>query len=89
MLYSLSLACYRLGMFDQSFNTMIKIDRNYLNRPDIVGLYALNLSKKNRLLDAKTILEKRVVAEEFESRNKIILENISTLIKEREDKKAN
>jgi tetratricopeptide (TPR) repeat protein len=89
MLYSLSLAYYRLGMFEQSFNTMIKIDRNYLNRPDIVGLYALNLSKKNRLIDAKAILEKRIVADEFESRNKMILDNISTLIKEREDKKAN
>lgn len=89
ILYSMALAYFRMGNYDQSFNTMIKINRNYLNRPDIVGLYALNLIKKNRYIDAKTILEKRIVAEEFENRNKQILENVNNIIKDQDKKKSN
>jgi tetratricopeptide (TPR) repeat protein len=89
VLYSLALAYFRTGQHEKSFSTMIKIDRNYLNRADIVGLWAMNLMKKNRFVDAKTILEKRIVATEFESRNKKILETIETSIKELEKKKTN
>lgn len=89
VLYSLALAYYRLGNFEKSFMTMIKIDRSFLNRADVVGLYALNLMKKNRLIDAKQILEKRIVANEFEDRNKQILESVNDSIKELEKKKAN
>jgi len=93
ILYSLSLAYFRIQDYDKSFNTMIRIDRNYLNRADIVGLYAMNLMKKNRLQEAKAILEKRMIAGEFETRNKRILDNVIDLIKlatkEQESKKVN
>lgn len=89
VLYSLSLAYYRKGDFEKSFNAMIRINSNYLNRADIVGLYAMNLVKKNRFVDAKEILEKRVVASEYENRNKQILENVSELIKEQDKQMKN
>lgn len=89
VLYSLSLAYYRINDFEKSFNYITKINSMYLNRADIVGLYAMNLIKKNRLVDAKSILEKRVIAAEFETRNKIILDNVAELIKEQDKQKKN
>jgi tetratricopeptide (TPR) repeat protein len=40
VLYAFALAHYRLGDFEQSFNYVSKIDKNFLNRADIVGVYA-------------------------------------------------
>ena len=82
LLYSLSLVYFRINDLDNSFKSISKIQPNYLNRPDIVGLYAYNLMKKNRLEEAKTILEKRLYADGFDHRNKVILEEINQKIKE-------
>ncbi len=81
LLYSLSLIYFRKSDFDKSFNTISKIKADYLNRPDIVGLYAYNLMKKDRLTEAKTIIEKRLYADEYNQRNKILLEEINQKIK--------
>jgi tetratricopeptide (TPR) repeat protein len=81
VLYFLSLANYRMENFDDSYKYISFIDRDYLNRADIVGLYALNLIKKNKLIDAKEIIEKRHIASEFEIRNKKILDEVLELIK--------
>jgi tetratricopeptide (TPR) repeat protein len=83
LLYSLSLIYFRKNDFDKSFSSITRIKKNYLNRPDIVGLYAFNLMKKNRLSEAKEIIEKRIYADEFDNRNKILLEEINQKIKER------
>jgi tetratricopeptide (TPR) repeat protein len=89
VLYSIALAQYKLNEFDKSFYTISKINPTYLNRADIVGLYAMNLMKKNRYEDAKSILEKRNIAQEFESRNRNILESVTEIIKEQAKKKVN
>lgn len=83
LLYSLSLIYFRKNDFDKSFSSINRIKKNYLNRPDIVGLYAFNLMKKNRLTEAKEIIEKRIYADEFDNRNKMLLEEINQKIKER------
>lgn len=86
VLYSLSLAYFRNHDYENSYKSISRIEKDYLNRPDVVGLYALNLIKKNRLIEAKAILEKRIIAYEFESRNKIILDNVNDLIKSNDKK---
>ena len=82
MLYSLSLIYYRKKEMDKSFTTINRVKKNYLNRPDIVGLYAYNLMNKNRLIEAKEIIEKRLYADEYDKRNKVLLEEINQKIKE-------
>jgi tetratricopeptide (TPR) repeat protein len=82
LLYSLSLLYYRKNDLDKSFATIKRIKTNYLNRPDIVGLYAYNLMKKNRLTEAREIIEKRLYADEYNQKNKILLEEINLKIKE-------
>lgn len=82
LLYSLSLIYYRKNDLDKSFSAIQKVKKDYLNRPDIVGLYAYNLMKKNRLIEAKDIIEKRLYANEYDQRNKILLEEINHKIKE-------
>jgi tetratricopeptide (TPR) repeat protein len=82
LLYSLSLIYYRKNEMDKSYNAINRIKKDYLNRPDIVGLYAYNLMKKNRLVEAKEIIGKRLYANEYDNRNKILLEEIDQKIKE-------
>lgn len=82
ILYSLSLIYYRKNEMDKSYNAISRIKKDYLNRPDIVGLYAYNLMKKNRLIEAKEIIGKRLYANEYDKRNKILLEEIDQKIKE-------
>lgn len=82
LLYSLSLIYFRKNDLDKSFLAINRIQPNYLNRPDIVGLYAYNLMKKNRLAEARDIIEKRLYADEYNQRNKILLEEINQKIKE-------
>jgi hypothetical protein len=50
-----------------------------------VGLYAYNLMKKNRLIEAKTILEKRLYAKEYDERNELILDEVNQRIKDLSD----
>lgn len=87
LLYNLALAYYRKGESDKAFSTLLKVHKDSLNRADIVGLYASCLLKKNRTQEAKVILEKRVIATEFENRNKIILEEVNDKIKSSENLK--
>ncbi len=82
LLYSLSLIYYRKNDLNKSFETIQRVKTDYLNRPDIVGLYAYGLMKKNRLAEAKNIIEKRLYADEYNERNKIILEEINQKMKE-------
>ncbi len=81
-LYSLSLIYYRKNDMDKSFSAISRVKSDYLNRPDIVGLYAYNLMKKNRLTEAREIIEKRLYADEYNQRNKFLLEEINLKIKE-------
>jgi len=81
-LYSLSLIFYRKNEMDKSFAAISRVKADYLNRPDIVGLYAYNLMKKNRLTEAREIIEKRLYADEYNQRNKYLLEEINLKIKE-------
>jgi tetratricopeptide (TPR) repeat protein len=81
LLYSLSLIYFRKNDLDKSFAAIKRVKTNYLNRPDIVGLYAYNLMKKNRLIEAREIIEKRLYADEYDQRNKILLEEINQKIK--------
>ncbi len=73
---------FRLNDLNKSFNYVTKINKDYLNRADIVGLYAYNLMKKNRLEEAKLILEKRLYANEYNKRNELILDEVNQKIKE-------
>lgn len=82
LLYSLSLIYFRKNDLDKSFATIQRVKANYLNRPDIVGLYAYNLMKKNRLSEAREIIEKRLYADEYNQRNKFLNEEINQKIKE-------
>lgn len=82
LLYSLALVYFRQNDLDKSFYYVSKIQRDYLNRADIVGLYAYNLMKKNRLVEAKQILEKRLYAPEYNQRNEMILEEVNQKIKD-------
>lgn len=82
LLYSLALIYFRQNDMDKSFQYITKIQRDYLNRADIVGLYAYNLMRKNRLVEAKAILEKRLYAPEYNKRNEMILDEVNQKIKD-------
>lgn len=82
LLYSLSLVYYRKNDMEKSYTAINRVKKDYLNRPDIVGLYAYNLMKKNRLAEAKEIIGKRLYANEYDKRNKILLEEIDQKLKE-------
>jgi tetratricopeptide (TPR) repeat protein len=82
LLYSLALIHFRLNDMDKSYQYISRIQRDYLNRADIVGLYAYNLMKKNRLVEAKSILEKRLYAPEYNKRNEMILDEVNQKIKD-------
>lgn len=82
LLYSLALIHFRLNDMDKSYQYISRIQRDYLNRADIVGLYAYNLMRKNRLVEAKTILEKRLYAPEYNKRNELILDEVNQKIKD-------
>lgn len=88
LLYSLSLIYYRKNDLDKSFNAIKRVKADYLNRPDIVGLYAYNLMKKNRLAEAREIIEKRLYADEYNQRNKLLLEEINVKLKEQTKEQA-
>lgn len=82
LLYSFALIYFRLNDLNKSFQYISKINNDYLNRADIVGLYAYNLMMKNRLVEAKTILEKRLYASEYNERNEMILDEVNQKIKD-------
>lgn len=82
LLYSMSLLYFRKNELDKSFSYISRIQHDYLNRADIVGLYAFNLMKKNRLEEAKVILERRQFAQEYNQRNEMILDIVNQQIKE-------
>jgi tetratricopeptide (TPR) repeat protein len=82
LLYSLALIHFRLNDMDKSYQYISRIQHDYLNRADIVGLYAYNLMRKNRLVEAKTILEKRLYASEYNKRNELILDEVNQKIKD-------
>ena len=82
LLYSLSLAYFKQNDMDKSYQYITKIQKDYLNRADIVGLYAYNLMRKNRLEEAKSILERRLYAPEYNARNEMILDEIKQKIKD-------
>lgn len=82
LLYAMSLLYFRKNDLDKSYAYINRIQKDYLNRPDIVGLYAFNLMKKNRLEEAKLILEKRLFAPEYNQRNEMILDIVNQQIKE-------
>lgn len=81
VLYSLAVLYQRTGNLKKSYAAVSNININYLNRADIVGVYALNLYQNKELEKAKIILEKRTYAEEFNTRNKMLLELINDAIK--------
>ncbi len=82
VLYSLSLVYLRNNDLKNSYSMVKKIKNDYLNRPDIVGLYAYNLMLNKEYPAAKEILEKRSYASDFDDRNKLILDEINLKIKE-------
>ncbi len=82
LLYSLALIHFRMNDMDKSYQYISRIHSDYLNRADIVGLYAYNLMKKNRLVEAKGILEKRLYAPEYNKRNEMILDEVNQKIKD-------
>lgn len=82
LLYSLSLVSFKQNDMDKSFQYISRIQRDYLNRADIVGLYAYNLMRKNRLVEAKAILEKRLYAPEYNKRNEMVLDEVNQKIKD-------
>ncbi len=82
LLYSFALIYFRLNDLNKSFQYVSKINNDYLNRADIVGLYAYNLMMKNRLVEAKNILEKRLYAPEYNERNEMILDEVNQKIKD-------
>jgi hypothetical protein len=45
--------------------------------------------KKNRLIDAKEILDKRLYADEYNNRNKLLLEEVNLRIKEQSKQEKN
>lgn len=81
VLYSLAVLYQRINQAKKSYLAINGINPQYLNRADIVGVYALNLFQNKEYEKAKTILEKRTYAEEFNSRNKMLLELVDEAIK--------
>jgi tetratricopeptide (TPR) repeat protein len=88
LLYSLSLVSFKQNDMDKSFQYVSRIQHDYLNRADIVGIYAYNLMRKNRLVEAKEILEKRLFAPEYNKRNEMLLDEVKQKIKDEPEKKA-
>ena len=82
LLYSLALIHYKQNDMDKSYHYITRIQQDYLNRADIVGLYAYNLMRKNRLSEAKQILEKRLYASQYNKRNELILDEVNQKIKD-------
>lgn len=82
LLYAQSLVYFRKNDLEKSYSAISRIPLDYLNRADIVGLYAFNLMKKNKLEEAKLILEKRMYAAEYNQRNEMILDIVNQQIKE-------
>lgn len=82
LLYSLALIHFKQNDMDNSFKYITRIQKDYLNRADIVGLYAYNLMRKNRLVEAKEILEKRLYASQYNKRNEMILDEVKQKIKD-------
>lgn len=82
LLYSLALIHFKQNDMDASYKYITRIQRDYLNRADIVGLYAYNLMRKNRLVEAKEILEKRLYASQYNKRNEMILDEVNQKIKD-------
>ncbi len=81
VLYSLAVLYQRINQVKKSYQAITGINPHYLNRADIVGVYALNLFQNKEFEKAKSILEKRTYAEEFNSRNKMLLELVDEAIK--------
>lgn len=81
VLYSLAVLYQRINQEKKSYQVISGINSQYLNRADIVGVYALNLFQNKEFEKAKNILEKRTYAEEFNSRNKMLLELVDEAIK--------
>ncbi len=81
ILYSLAVLYQRLNDPKKSYQAITGINSTYLNRADIVGIYALNLYQNKEFEKAKVILEKRNFADEFNSRNKMLLELVNDAIK--------
>lgn len=86
LLYSFSLVYYRENKLDLSFNYINKVNKDYLNHPDIVGLYAYNLMNKDKLVDAKKILERRLHSRIYDERNEMILGIVNDKLKEQQSK---
>jgi tetratricopeptide (TPR) repeat protein len=83
LLYSLSLVYFKMNDSEKSYQYITRIQKDYLNRADIVGLYAYNLMKKNRLEEAKQVLEKRLYSSEYNTRNELILDEVNLKIKDK------
>ncbi len=81
ILYGLSLAYWYKSDFKKSHFYISQIDTQFLNRADIVGLYAMNLMHENELTEALNILQKRKFASSYDSRNEAILDQVKQKIK--------
>lgn len=82
ILYSLALIYLQKNDFKTSFSYIRYIDPDYLNRSDIVGIYALNLIEQDKLLEAQTILKKQQLSFEYDHRNKLVSEMLDQKLKE-------
>lgn len=87
LLYLKSVIYFKKNDYTNSLLELRKIKADYLNRSDIVGLYAYNLLLDKKLEEAKNIIEKRTYADEYNERNKLVSEKISEEIKEQKAKK--
>ena len=88
LLYLKSVVYFRKGNYTNSLAELKKIQQDYLNRADIVGLYAYNLLIDKKLEEAKNIMDRRTYANEYNERNKLISEKINEEIKELKAKKT-
>lgn len=86
LLYSLSLVYFRENNLDLSYSYISKVNKDYLNHPDIVGLYAYNLINKDMLVDAKKILERRLYSKVYDERNELILDVVNEKIRDQKQK---
>jgi tetratricopeptide (TPR) repeat protein len=87
LLYLKSVIFFKKKDYSNSLKELREIKKDYLNRADIVGLYAYNLILDKKLEEAKNIIEKRTYADEFNERNKLVAEKINEDIKEQKAKK--
>jgi tetratricopeptide (TPR) repeat protein len=89
ILYSLSLIYSRIGEYEKALLTLSKLNSDTAKRADFAGVYAYNLLKTNQLSEANIVIEKRSSAtdsEEYNVRNKILENEISTKLKEQNQK---